>query len=161
MAGKEHRAERTWSEHRFAAICVRSVAWIAPIAVSVVATYLVSRAVGPPSGWLAVAGWWVAMTLVATAMLVVTDKVARRLLPLAALLRLSLVFPDQAPSRFRTALRTGTVHQLEQRIAAVKRSGLPSDPTDAAETLIELVAALNAHDRLTADMPSGSGPTAG
>ncbi|HZX55835.1 MAG TPA: HD domain-containing phosphohydrolase, partial [Ilumatobacteraceae bacterium] len=149
MAGDQKNSERTWSNHRFAALCVRTVAWIAPITVSVVATALVSRAVDRPSGWLAVAAWWVAMSLVATVMLIVTDRAARRLLPLAALLRLSLVFPDEAPSRFRTALRTGTVHQLEQRIAAVKRSGLPSDPTDAAETLIELVAALSAHDRLT------------
>src|SRR3954454_11914811 len=149
MAGKEPNSGRTWSNHRFAALCVRTVAWAAPISVSVVATALVSRAVDRPSGWLAIALWWLAMSLVATAMLIVTDRAARRLLPLAALLRLSLVFPDEAPSRFRTALRTGTVHQLEQRVAAVKRSGLPSDPTDAAETLIELVAALSAHDRLT------------
>jgi HD domain len=149
MAGEQQRSRRAWRKHPLAAFWVRSVAWITPILVSVLATLLVSRAVGRPSGWLAVVGWWTVMIVVATVMLVVTDKLARRLLPLAALLRLSLVFPDQAPSRFRVALRTSTVHQLEQRVAAVKQSGLPSDPTDAAETLIELVAALSAHDRLT------------
>ena len=37
------------------------------------------------------------------------DKLAKRLLPLATLLRLSLIFPDQAPSRFKVALRASTV----------------------------------------------------
>ena len=38
----------------------------------------------------------------------------RRLLPLTALLKMTLIFPDNAPSRFGLALRTGTTKQLEQ-----------------------------------------------
>ena len=89
------------------------------------------------------------LSLVATVVLLAMDRIARRLLPLAALLKLSLVFPDQAPSRFRTALRTGTVHQLEERVEHIKQRGFDPDQVRAAEQLLELIAALSAHDRLT------------
>ena len=52
----------------------------------------------------------------ATVVVSVLYACTRRLLPLGALLNLSLVFPDEAPSRFRLALGTGTVETLEQRL---------------------------------------------
>ena len=82
-------------------------------------------------------------------MLYGVDGVTRRLLPLAALFKLSLVFPDRAPARFRTALRTGTVRELRGTVADVKRRGISDDTSAAAEELLELIAALSAHDRLT------------
>jgi hypothetical protein len=77
--------------------------------------------------------------------LLVVDHGARRLLPLAALFRLALVFPDRAPSRYRLALRTGTVRQLTDRL----RDGgdLGDTPAEAAENLIVLITALGRHDR--------------
>ena len=53
------------------------------------------------------------LTGAATLVLVAVDRVARRLLPLALLFKLSLVFPDRAPSRFRTALDLRSVGSLE------------------------------------------------
>ena len=82
-------------------------------------------------------------------MLVVVDRVFRKLLPLAALLKLSLVFPDEAPSRFKIALRSGSVEDLAGRIAATKSAAEAATPSEAAARLLELVAALNIHDRLT------------
>ena len=82
-------------------------------------------------------------------MLLVVGRITRRLLPLAALLKLSLVFPDEAPSRFRVAMRSGTVETLRERIAAA-RSGRPGEtPIEAAQRLLTLVAALDVHDALT------------
>jgi putative nucleotidyltransferase with HDIG domain len=80
--------------------------------------------------------------------LVIATRAARRLLPLAALLRLSLVFPDRAPRRFSTALRAGTARQLQARIAAAQASE-QDDPATAARRIVELLAALGDHDRLT------------
>ena len=51
--------------------------------------------------------WWLALSASATVALVAAGRLVRRLLPLAALMRLSLVFPDGAPSRFRMALHSG------------------------------------------------------
>ena len=44
----------------------------------------------------------------------VVERGARRALPLAALLRLSMLFPDQAPSRFQMARTARQPRRLEQ-----------------------------------------------
>ena len=44
------------------------------------------------------------IALASTIILYVVDRATRRMLPLAALLELTLVFPDEASSRFKVAL---------------------------------------------------------
>ena len=83
----------------------------------------------------------------ATLVLVGVERVARRLLPLAALLKLSLVFPDQTPSRFKTAMRAGSTKNLEARMQQLRDAG--ASPAESSAVLLELVAALNSHDRVT------------
>ena len=56
------------------------------------------------------------MSLVGTSVLYAAEIVMRRLLPLSTLLKLTLVFPDHAPARFRVALRTGTPKQLARKL---------------------------------------------
>ena len=87
------------------------------------------------------------MTVLATLVLGLADRALRRLLPVAALFKLSLVFPDRAPSRFRTAIRSGTVRQLQRQLASGV-DGLVT-PQEAAEQLIALASSLNDHDRMT------------
>ncbi|MFT7474738.1 MAG: putative nucleotidyltransferase with HDIG domain [Verrucomicrobiales bacterium] len=91
------------------------------------------------------------VTLAIAAMIVATaaDRVARRFLPLAALLRLSLVFPDQAPSRFVVALRSNDTRKLEQRLADLDSGAFRGDEAEAARVIVELAACLSKHDRLT------------
>ncbi len=62
-----------------------------------------SRLIPRPSGLLPLVGWWAIIVVTSTAALVAVDRAARRLLPLVAPLRLSMVFPDRAPSRFGIA----------------------------------------------------------
>ena len=91
----------------------------------------------------------VGIVLAAMVVLVLVERLTRRLAPLAALLRMSLLFPDQAPSRFSTALRTGNSKQLADRVEEIKRTGLSADPNEAAREVLELVGALSAHDPRT------------
>ena len=70
--------------------------------------------------------------------------VTQRLLPLTSLLNMTLVFPDEAPSRFGMALRAGSTRKLSQSIPT-----LPDDEGDAAREAIELILSFNKHDRLT------------
>jgi putative nucleotidyltransferase with HDIG domain len=91
-------------------------------------------------GWLFAAGSAVALVL---------ERAGRRLLPLAVLLQLSLAFPDHAPSRFAMARTAGNVRRLHERIADAKTRGVDDDPAMAARQILELVAALSAHDRKT------------
>src|SRR5436309_10585078 len=97
-----------WRRRRGLALCVRLLAVAAPVVLAVGLAAL--------GHWLVVlfgfelpwALWWTVVSLVVMAGLFVGDRLARRLLPLAAFLQLSLVFPDRAPSRFRLALRAST-----------------------------------------------------
>ena len=81
-------------------------------------------------------------------MLYVADRMTRRMLPLAALLSLTLAFPDEAPSRFKIAMRSGGTVELQRRLEQYRRIGA-NEPALAAQRLLELVADLSRHDRLT------------
>ncbi len=59
------------------------------------------------------------------------------------------MFPDEAPSRFRTALGAGTTADLEQRLAAARAGAAADTPVEAAERLLGFVAALSTHDHIT------------
>jgi hypothetical protein len=90
---------------------------------------------------------WVSVAAIGSLLtLVVFERAARRLLPLAALLNVSLLFPDKAPARFAVARRAGTPRELRERMEAARSSGQVDHAQDLA-TVIELVLALNVHDR--------------
>ena len=149
-SGDVEQPVNRWAAHRVQALALRAVVYIGPVAVSVVFVHYLARAVSAPTSslWLFL-GWWFGLSIAATAVLVVIDRLLRRLLPLAALLQLSLVFPDEAPSRFKIALRAGDVDRLEARLEAKEAAAAAATPSEAAGRLLELVAALNIHDPLT------------
>ncbi|HSH60971.1 MAG TPA: HD-GYP domain-containing protein [Acidimicrobiales bacterium] len=128
---------------------VRLLALAIPVATSVASAAVLSRLITRPSGLLPVMGWWSIIVATSTTALVAVDRAARRLLPLAALLRLSMVFPDRAPSRFGIAFRAGTTRNLKEQLAAARERGIDDEPTRSAQRLLTLVGALNRHDRAT------------
>jgi HD-GYP domain-containing protein (c-di-GMP phosphodiesterase class II) len=136
-----------WVEHRWLAFGLRAAVLVLPATGALAASFLASRAVARPSDWAGRALWWTGMLALSTAVLVVVDRQARRLIPLAVLLRLSLVFPDRVPSRWGIAMRTGTTNQLRKRIAETEATGATA--AEAASWVLALAAALNAHDRRT------------
>jgi HD-GYP domain-containing protein (c-di-GMP phosphodiesterase class II) len=140
---------RQWRTRPTLSVALTAVAALVPVAASVVVTRIAAHLVPRPRTIGAAIGWWVFILALATFVVFAVARVTRRLAPLAALLKLSLVFPDHAPSRFGVAMRSGTVRQLQDRYAAVKRNGLGSSPAEAARKLVELIGALNAHDRIT------------
>ena len=142
------RTER-WSSHPGWAGLVRFAIFAIPFATAmVVAVVLSSRLPMVESTSLRVVRW-LGIVVVSSVAMVGVDRVARRLLPLSVLLKLTLVFPDQAPSRFRLAMRTGTTRELRERIEAARTPGVDETPSEAAERLLELVGLLSHHDRLT------------
>ena len=74
----------------------------------------------------------------------------RRLAPVAVLLRMSLVFPDQAPSRFSVAMRSGALSKMQARLVEQDLSN-PDSATmsEIAAEMVALVSALRSHDRRT------------
>ena len=138
-----------WQASPRLAVFVRVVAFATPV----VAAYFAIRFVGAwlyrPEGWLGLGLWIVQAAAVGAVVSNVVGRGTRRLLPLATLLRLTLIFPDRAPSRFGVALRSGTVRQMRQRARELERDGLGSTAAEAAENAIVLVNGLGRHDRLT------------
>ena len=131
------------------AMCVRVLAFSVPVTLAVGLTALTHWLVPAPAPGPQRAAWWVTLLLVVTGALFIGDRLARRLLPLAAFLELSLAFPDRAPSRFRLALRSSTRGQLRLRVEQLQRNPLEGDASEAAGRVLELVAMLTDHDRIT------------
>lgn len=135
--------EQRWTAHPRIASALKLVIYACPAVVAVVAAVLARRLVAIHLPSVGTLGAIAASVAAASVTLVVGERLGRRLLPLVALLKMSLLFPDQMPSRLGVALRAASAKRLA-RIAA-------SDGYDAqsAEHVLSLVAALNAHDRRT------------
>jgi putative nucleotidyltransferase with HDIG domain len=137
-----------WRSRPVPSALLRGVVLLVPLAAGVGTAAILSRAVARPEGWLQLP-WWLLLFAASAVVTAVVDRAARRLLPLAVLLRLTLLFPDRAPSRYAVARTAGNTRLLEERVRRARESGIESDPTRAAETVLALVAALGAHDRQT------------
>ncbi len=120
-----------------------------PTTVSFGVTFLIARAYSPEDFDVDRLTWWIGVAVLGVTTLVATDRLARRFLPLTTLLRLSLVFPDEAPSRYRQALRRGTTAQLRRRIDDHLAADKKSDEVAHGQYMLDLVEAVNRHDRAT------------
>jgi putative nucleotidyltransferase with HDIG domain len=121
---------------------------VLPAAFAAAAVAVLGKLAPAPAG-PARLGWILWLLIAGTLVAVATERLVRRMLPLAVLLQLSLAFPDRAPSRFAMARSAGNVKRLEERIRRAEEQGIDDDPARAARQILELVAALSAHDRKT------------
>jgi hypothetical protein len=134
-----------WRGRRVAALILRLVVFLCPLTVAGIVGLLVSRSI--PGAGLAVTVVRVVLTAAVSVLaFLLVERLARRFLPLAALLRLNLVFPDRAPSRFSVALRSTSVRKLQQWVREARQS---EDVAVLAEKVVTLASALNTHDRRT------------
>src|SRR3954452_19602861 len=138
-----------WQGRPVLSAVVVATAYSVPVLGAVAVSAVLSRHLPEPSGWFGTALTWIFLFGVSTAALVVIERIARRLLPLGALLKLSLAFPDQAPRRLSIARRAASVRDLEARLHKARAHGVEDEPARAAETILTLVGALHAHDRRT------------
>ena len=149
---KIHAADSTpdrWRGHQSFSTFVSATAFLAPVALSVIAATIVARTLAAPHGVGVTVGWWVMVLGTPLIVLAVTDRLARRLLPLAVLLKMTLVFPDQAPKRMAVARKAGSTRDLARRVQEAKDNGVRDAPVIAAEKILVLAGALNVHDRRT------------
>ncbi len=93
-----------WSAHPWRARCLRLLVYVLPVAASLAVVRVITGIGGVPTGSLGIfLLWWLGISICATVVVSVAYRLTRRLLPLGTLLELSLVFPDEAPSRFKLA----------------------------------------------------------
>lgn len=138
-----------WQGRPWLSALVSAAIFTLPIALSIVAATITSHLLPRPHGTIPTLMWWATVLAVPIVVLVGTERIARRALPLAVLLKMTMVFPDRAPKRFAIARRAGSTRDLARRIEEAKTQGLEDEPVLAAEKILGLAAALNAHDRLT------------
>jgi putative nucleotidyltransferase with HDIG domain len=143
--GTARLAGEQWRRRALASAVVRGLILAVPVGAAFGAGIAVSGALTPPRGLLATVGWYCATLAASLAALLMVDRIARRFLPLSVLLRMTLVFPNQAPSRLAVALTSSSRSRLSTQVARAQ------DPDVAAsiQVLVTLAAALNSHDRRT------------
>ena len=140
-----------WRPHPVLAGAVR--AGLLALPVVLVVAFGLGAAHWFPADRLGVNRWaWVGVEVVVSLLLLLgATRVAKKLLPLSSLLKLTLYFPDRAPSRMAVALRHLSPDALRHTLAAPSAHGRKlTEERDHAARLLDLIAAIGAHDALTA-----------
>jgi hypothetical protein len=120
---------------------VRLAAYGVPVVTGSATAWLVSRELST-TGHHTLATITVLGSAVVVSLLV--SRLTMRLMPLAVLLRMTMIFPDRAPSRVKVARISTSAHDIGSRLHS--RS---ADESEAALTMLSLVTALGRHDRRT------------
>jgi HD domain len=137
-----HEWERRPGLSRALRIAVFAIPVAASFGVALLLGHLLPRAGSLPTHVL----WVVVIAAASLLTLLAVERATRQLVPLAALLDLSLIFPDKAPARFAVARRTGRPRDLQASLQRAQDSG-HEDDARRMQTVIELVLALSVHDR--------------
>ncbi len=141
--------EQRWRPRPLLSFALRLVSVLIPAAAGAASAYGYVVALPAPEVGLVTIPWVLGLVLSSTFATALAERIGKRFLPLAVLVRLSLMFPDKAPSRFAMARGAGNVRVLERRIRGAREQGVDEAPVRAAEQILSLVAALSAHDRKT------------
>ncbi len=131
-----------WDAHPWLARAVQAAIVLGPVAVSSLVTWVLVQVWRPTGHRLLYAA---GLCTVALAVGMLGERLLRRLTPLATLLRLTLLFPDRAPSRMKMARSAGDTQRLAERLVQHNRDA----PVTAAEKVLTLITALGNHDRKT------------
>lgn len=125
---------------------VRALVTAVPLATGLAAAGIASRTLATPRP--GTAPWWACVFAIATVATVAVATAARRFLPLAALLELSLAFPGPTPSRIGVAMRAASPGRLRRQVERLDVDGpdRDEDAGHAAEAALELATALDHHD---------------
>jgi HD domain/Fibronectin type III domain len=140
--------DRWTARTRLAGLVSISV-FLLPVVVAIAAATGLVHLVSEPRSGSGELAWWALVIIAPWVIYFGAARLARRALPLAALLRMTLVFPDRAPNRMAVARRAGSTRALERQIRAAETQGIHDEPSVAAERILGLAASLNKHDRLT------------
>jgi putative nucleotidyltransferase with HDIG domain len=143
----DDRTSSRWQRRSAGARALRWAVLCAPVVASVTAAWAAHGQLPAVRGPVDRLWQLLVLGLVSTVVVVVVDRLARRLLPLVTLLDLSMLFPDRAPSRLAVARAAIRRRPIEEQLARVREAG--ADPGAVAREILTLVAALSAHDRPT------------
>ncbi|MGH3578030.1 MAG: HD-GYP domain-containing protein, partial [Mycobacterium sp.] len=141
--------EHQWQRRPVLSLLVRAAVVVIPAVAGIAAGAVLSRVLPRPNGFAAAALSFVAVSAVMLVIIIALERAGRRLLPLAALLNLTLLFPDRAPKRFAVARRVGKPRDLQRKLQEARDKGATGGDVAHMQMVLELVAALSVHDRQT------------
>ncbi|MGH8888653.1 MAG: HD domain-containing phosphohydrolase [Acidothermaceae bacterium] len=141
-------SEPRWQRRGGLALTIRAITIVVPFCASVAALIVGGRLVPRPSG-VALLGWYVGLFALTWVVLWLVRRLLHRLLPLAALLELTLSFPESAPSRLTLAKRSASTRDLSALLEGSPEAPRQETTQQAAERILTLMAALARHDRHT------------
>jgi hypothetical protein len=139
---------RRWKSFSRASLLVSASVVAIPIAVSAAIAFALSHLLPRPHTFLPEVLWWIGVLGTAGLAAIGAGRLSRRLLPLAALLNMSMLFPDKAPSRLAVLRKMGSTRSLDRQVQSGEVSP-NSDLNDAAIEILALATALGQHDRRT------------
>ncbi len=153
MSGPTQTAETgagsAWKRRPVAGRLLKIAILAGPVLMTVVYTMTISRLLPAARLGISPIVWWLLVAGTSIAVLVTVERLLRQFTPVAALMMLSVTFPDEAPSRFGHALRSGTVTQLAKLRDDHLANGRFTDETTYSQYLLALADAIGQHDRLT------------
>lgn len=138
-----------WQRRPILSALVRAAVVVLPAAAGIAAGATVSRFLPRGAGFGSAALSLAVTSSVMLATIIALERCGRRLLPLAALLNLSLLFPDRAPKRFAVARKVGKPKDLQRQLREARDRGVHGGDTAYMQKVLELVAALSVHDKQT------------
>ncbi|MGH1493720.1 MAG: Ig-like domain-containing protein [Acidimicrobiales bacterium] len=148
-AGRRSQQSSQWESHPLVARCLRLLIWVAPLATAVTFSTVAAKLAPPErlgmNRWI----WILAVFAIANLLLSIMRRLIERLTPLVALMKLTLVFPDQAPSRAKATLRKSSSRSMLREMEAARESGEQSGEVLYGDYLVQLLTEVNEHDRLT------------
>lgn len=139
----------SWRPHPVLAVLVRGAVAVTPAVIALAFGYATHRWLPPARVGLHPWVWLVAQVACSTAVLLLVARAVRRLLPLRALLRLTLFLPDRSSSQVAVASRRHSPEVLRARLEGEAAPTRTDDEREHGAQLLELVGRLRAHDRGT------------
>ncbi len=131
------------------ALLIRVAVFVVPIAAAIGTASVAAALLPRPRDLSPLVAWWIVMLVAPFLVMKAVEHVARRALPLASLLKMNLIFPEQAPARLAVARKAGSIRRLQAELDYACQHGIEDDATVAAGRVLALVGALSTHDRLT------------
>jgi putative nucleotidyltransferase with HDIG domain len=138
-----------WEARPVLAAALRAAIVLVPALVSLSTVWLAAWLVPPPAGGVAAVSRLLGLLVTGVVVALVVERLARRLLPLVVLLKMSMLFPDRAPSRLRAARRACSTTIDSTTIDSALAPRASDDATAVADRVLALLAALASHDRRT------------
>lgn len=141
--------EHGWTSHPWLARLLRVLIFAVPLLLSFGFSIGAGRVA--PASELGMNRWlWIAVVFVlANVLLLILRSLTSKLIPLVALMKMTLVFPDNAPSRTKSALRKSNSRAMLREMRAAQERGEATGAALHGDYLVQLLKEVNDHDRLT------------